>query len=66
MEILKSSRIQNHLHNVLDGEEALYFLKKKGKYSGVPRPDFILLDLRRIPVAVLSSSGAKLILREPI
>ena len=78
-EILKESRVKNHLHVASDGEEALDFLHKKGKYADVPRPDFILLDLnlpkksghevlskikahrvlKRIPVAILSSSSTK-------
>ncbi len=78
-EILKESKIENHLNVVSDGEEALNFLHRRGKYSTAPRPNFILLDLnlpkksghevlskikkdrdlRRIPVAVLSSSGAR-------
>ena len=33
------------LHVVSDGVEAMAFLRKEGAYAGVPRPDFILLDL---------------------
>jgi chemotaxis family two-component system response regulator Rcp1 len=33
------------LHVVQDGEKAIAFLRKKGAYENVPRPDFILLDL---------------------
>lgn len=33
------------LHVVHDGEEALNFLNKKGKYKKAPRPDLVLLDL---------------------
>ena len=29
-----------------DGEEALEFLNKSGKYARVPRPDVILLDIQ--------------------
>ncbi len=32
-------------HIVEDGVEAIYFLRKQGKYKDVPRPDLILLDL---------------------
>ena len=28
-----------------DGEEALKFLRKQGKFKDAPRPDLILLDL---------------------
>lgn len=34
------------LHVVKDGEEALKYVKNKGKYAGEPRPDLILLDLK--------------------
>lgn len=33
------------LHMAENGEEALDFLKKRGKYPGAPRPEMILLDL---------------------
>jgi two-component system, chemotaxis family, response regulator Rcp1 len=33
------------LHHVLDGEQALQFLRREGEYAGVPRPDLVLLDL---------------------
>lgn len=35
----------NQLHVVLDGREALRFLRGEGRYDTAPRPDFILLDL---------------------
>jgi len=35
----------NKLHVVEDGMEALAFLKQEGKYTDVPRPELILLDL---------------------
>ena len=44
-EALKESKISNNLHVVMDGEEAIAFLKKEGKFSEKPRPDLILLDL---------------------
>ena len=44
-EALKETKLQNHLSVVLDGESALAFLKKEGKYADAPRPDLILLDL---------------------
>ncbi len=44
-EALKESKISNNLHIVMDGEEAMDFLKKKGKFSESPRPDLILLGL---------------------
>jgi chemotaxis family two-component system response regulator Rcp1 len=39
------SRVRNNLHVVEDGEEAMDFLQKRGKYSSAPLPDVILLDL---------------------
>ncbi len=44
-EALKESKISNNLHVVTDGEEAMAFLRKEGKFSEKPRPDLILLDL---------------------
>lgn len=35
----------NKLHVVEDGVEAIAFLRQEGKYSQMPRPDLILLDL---------------------
>jgi len=45
MEALKDGKVANNLHVVEDGEEALLFLRRKGKYLGAIRPDLILLDL---------------------
>lgn len=44
-EALKSHKVKNNLHVVTDGEEAIAFLRKQGKYKDAPRPDIILLDL---------------------
>ncbi|MBP7399346.1 MAG: response regulator [Chitinophagales bacterium] len=44
-EALKEGDIQNVLHVVKDGVEAMEFLRKKDKYSEMPTPDIILLDL---------------------
>jgi CheY-like chemotaxis protein len=44
-EALKESKIRNNLAIVGDGEEAIMYLKKEGKYLGVLRPELILLDL---------------------
>jgi chemotaxis family two-component system response regulator Rcp1 len=40
-----AGRVCNNLHVVEDGEEAMDFLKKSGKYSSAPAPEIILLDL---------------------
>ena len=44
-EALKETKVINNLHVIGDGEEALSFLNKKGKYSEIESPDLILLDL---------------------
>ena len=44
-EVLKEGKIRNKLNVVMDGEEALFFLKKTGKYKDAVSPDIILLDL---------------------
>ncbi len=44
-EILEETRIRNILHVATDGEEALLYLYGKGKFSGSPHPDIVLLDL---------------------
>ena len=45
IEVFKDSRITNHISVAMDGEEALAFLRKKGKYANENRPDLVLLDL---------------------
>lgn len=44
-EVLKDGKIKNQLSVVMDGEEALLFLRKKGNYNNASTPDIILLDL---------------------
>lgn len=44
-EAFKDGRIQNELNVVMDGEEAINYLKKKDKYISAKTPDIILLDL---------------------
>jgi chemotaxis family two-component system response regulator Rcp1 len=45
VESLKEGKVCNILHVVEDGEEAISFLQKKGKYADKPHPDLIILDL---------------------
>jgi len=45
VETLKQEKIYGNIHVVSDGEEALAFLRKQGKFSKAVRPDLILLDL---------------------
>jgi two-component system, chemotaxis family, response regulator Rcp1 len=42
---LKKARVCNDLHVTKDGEEALDFLHRRGKYKNAIRPHLILLDL---------------------
>ncbi|AKB35663.1 Two-component system response regulator [Methanosarcina siciliae C2J] len=44
-EVFESSKVRNKLYVVEDGEEAVHFLFREGKFSDVPRPGIILLDL---------------------
>jgi len=44
-EVFKDGHIRNTLNIVMDGEEAILYLRKLGKYSGVDTPELILLDL---------------------
>ena len=44
-EALKDAKVLNNVSVAKDGVEAMDFLHREGKYSGVPFPDLILLDL---------------------
>jgi two-component system, chemotaxis family, response regulator Rcp1 len=44
-EALAEAKILNNVHAVEDGVQALDFVRRTGRYSQVPRPDLILLDL---------------------
>jgi len=44
-EAFQHHKIQNKLHVVTDGEQALQFLHQTGEYTRAPRPGLILLDL---------------------
>jgi CheY-like chemotaxis protein len=78
-EALQAGKVTNNVYCVKDGEEALTFLRREGRYADAPRPDLVLLDLTlprldgrevlavvkgdpelgRIPVVVLTASGAE-------
>lgn len=45
VEALKDAKVSNHLTTVTDGEAALEFLRRQGKWAKAPRPDLVLLDL---------------------
>ena len=44
-EAFQDYKLQNQLHVVSDGAEAMEFLRQEGEYAGRPRPDLVLLDL---------------------
>jgi two-component system, chemotaxis family, response regulator Rcp1 len=44
-EIFAESRIVNTMHVVNDGDRAMDFLYKRGKFVDSPRPDLVLLDI---------------------
>jgi chemotaxis family two-component system response regulator Rcp1 len=44
-EAFKDAKVHIKLHVASDGAKAMAFLKRKGEYANVPRPDLILLDL---------------------
>jgi len=44
-EALKDAKVLNEIFVAKDGVEAMEFLQRKGRYSDVPLPDLILLDL---------------------
>ena len=44
-EALKEAKILNHLSVVMDGAEAMEFLRRKGKFADAEKPGLILLDL---------------------
>ena len=44
-EALKGNGARNALHVAEDGEHAMAFLRREGKYANSPRPGLVLLDL---------------------
>jgi chemotaxis family two-component system response regulator Rcp1 len=44
-EALREGRLAHRLSVTEDGEEAMHFLRREGKFADAPRPDLILLDL---------------------
>ena len=42
---LKNGQLQHRLTLIRDGQEAMEFLRRVGKFGRAPRPDLILLDL---------------------
>ena len=46
IEALREGQIRCRVSLVRDGEEALEFLQRQGRYGRAPRPDILLLDLQ--------------------
>ena len=44
-EILSRNGCPSHIHAVVNGAEAIAYLRQEGKYASAPRPDFVILDL---------------------
>ena len=44
-EAFKESKVRSRLRHLPDGDEALAYLRREGKYAGARRPQIILLDL---------------------
>lgn len=44
-EALENSKLMNELDVVVDGEQAMDYLHRRGDFPNAPRPDLILLDL---------------------
>lgn len=44
-DVLRESKLSNHLDVISDGVEALAFLRQEGQYKNAVHPDLILLDL---------------------
>jgi CheY-like chemotaxis protein len=45
LEALRDAKVCNHISVVVDGVEAMAFLRQEGAYADAPRPDLVLLDL---------------------
>ena len=41
---LRAAKTKHHLSVASDGDEALRFLRREGRFASVPRPDLVLLD----------------------
>src|SRR5437016_5224077 len=44
-EALRQGKMSSRLNVVSDGEEAMLYLRREGKYAQAQRPDLVLLDL---------------------
>ncbi len=57
-EVFKEGKVRNQLSVAWNGEEALAYLRRQGRFESAPRPDVILLDLN------LPRKGGKEVLAE--
>ena len=53
MEAFKAAGLTDGLHCVSDGQDALMYVLRKGRYARAPRPDMIFLDLSQPRVSGL-------------
>ncbi len=44
-EVLSRNGCPSHIHSVINGVEAIAFLRREGKYADAHLPDFVILDL---------------------
>jgi chemotaxis family two-component system response regulator Rcp1 len=45
IEAMREAKLDNYIHVVEDGVEAMQFLRREGRFGDAPRPDLVLLDL---------------------
>ncbi len=45
IEAMREAKLENYIHVVEDGIEAMQFLRHEGRFGDAPRPDLVLLDL---------------------
>lgn len=45
LDALRETNVRHRVSVVRDGEEAMFFLRRRAGYAGVPRPGLILLDM---------------------
>jgi two-component system, chemotaxis family, response regulator Rcp1 len=45
IEAMRAAKVASELQVVTDGEAAIDFLRRRGRYVNAPRPDIVLLDL---------------------